>query len=167
MKISKTVLLLSFLFSINAYAVEVNFSGKLIESVPCIINNNDPIDVDFGDDLIVSMIPIKGGTTYLKDINFTWECKGLASGTNIKFNFGGTGADFDTELLVINEQDDIAIQLFNGATPVLINEDFSYSYQSDGITPPLKASLIKSDASDVVIYPGVFTANSILTVAYQ
>ena len=167
MKFNHSLFLLSFLFSLNAYAVEVNFSGKLIESVPCIINNNDPIDVDFGDDLIISLIPIKGGTTYLKDINFTWECKGLASGTDITFNFGGTGADFDTETLVINEQDDIAIQLFNGTNPIIINEDFSYSYQSDSITPPLKASLIKSNATDVIIYPGVFTANSILTVAYQ
>lgn len=157
-----------FIIVINtASAVPVNFSGRLIEGVPCVINNNRPIDIDFGDDLVVALVPTKDGKTYIQDIDFEWECNGISSGTDVIFSFDGAPSDFDKDLLAINEQDDIALQLYQGSNSLKINSNFSYTYHSDHDTPDLKASLVKSSSSSARVHAGAFTANATLTVAYQ
>ncbi|HHE6468458.1 TPA: fimbrial protein [Providencia rettgeri] len=161
-------LLLLFIITINtASAVPVNFSGRLIEGVPCVINNNRPINIDFGDDLVVALVPTKDGKTYIQDIDFEWECNGISSGTDVIFSFDGAPSDFDKDLLAINEQDDIALQLYQGSRSLKLNSDFTYTYRSDNDTPDLKASLVKNSSSSARVYAGAFTANATLTVAYQ
>lgn len=160
-----TILLL--LLTREVFAVPVNFSGRLIESEPCIINNSQPIQVDFGDELIVAKVPTKDGNSYNKKIDFKWECNGISSGTDVVFSFDGKDSNFDIELLAINEQDDIALQLYNGNKSLKLNNDFIYTYISDNLTPDLSASLVKSSSSLAIVYPGAFTASATLTVAYQ
>lgn len=159
--------LLLLAFTHTALAVPVNFSGRLIESTPCVINDNRPINVHFGDDLVVALVPTKDGKTYIEDIDFEWECNGISSGTDVVFSFDGAESEFDRDLLAINEQDEIGLQLYNGSRSLSVNSDFTYTYRSDGETPDLKASLVKSGSSNAVVYAGAFTANATLTVAYQ
>lgn len=158
------VLLMAYIGT--AQAVKVNFSGTLVEGTPCEINNNRPIDVDFGDNLVVSMVPTKDGTTYIEDIDFDWQCDNLSSGTDIALRFDGAAASFDRELLKINEQKDIALQLYHDSEAFNINSGFLYTYESDYDKPLIQAALVKSSSSSAVVNPGEFTASGTLTVSY-
>ncbi|HHR6129672.1 TPA: fimbrial protein [Providencia alcalifaciens] len=163
-------LLLSFVlflaYTSVAQAVKVSFRGNLIEGTPCVINNNRPIEVDFGDDLVISLVPTKDGKKYIEDIDFEWECENISSGTDVVFSFEGRSSDFDNALLEINEQRDIALQIYHDSNTLRVNDTFVYTYESDYRTPNLKAALVKSSSSSARVEPGEFTASATLTVAY-
>ncbi|HHR5900782.1 TPA: fimbrial protein [Providencia alcalifaciens] len=154
-------------YASTAQAVKVNFRGNLIEGTPCVINNNRPIEVDFGDDLVVSLVPTKDGKKYIEDIDFEWECDNISSGTDVVFSFEGSRSSFDNDLLKINEQKDIALQIYYDSKTLRVNNDFVYTYISDSQTPDLKAALVKNSSSVANVQPGEFTASATLTVAYQ
>lgn len=154
-------------YASTAQAVKVNFRGNLIEGTPCVINNNRPIEVDFGDDLVVSLVPAKDGKKYIEDIDFEWECDNISSGTDVVFSFEGSRASFDNDLLKINEQKDIALQIYYDSKTLRVNDDFVYTYRSDSQIPDLKAALVKNSSSTANVQPGEFTASATLTVAYQ
>ncbi|VEI64161.1 putative minor fimbrial subunit StfF [Serratia fonticola] len=54
-----------------AKAVQVNFQGGLVEALPCTINNGAPIEVDFGDNLVIRNLD---GVRYSKPIPYQIDC---------------------------------------------------------------------------------------------
>lgn len=79
-----------------AKAVQVNFQGGLVEALPCTINNGDPIEVDFGDNLVIRNLD---GVRYSKPIPYQIDCS--AAGV-VRLSFKGAPSSFDYAAIQTN-----------------------------------------------------------------
>ncbi|ALX93548.1 hypothetical protein AV650_08220 [Serratia fonticola] len=70
-------------------AVQVNFQGGLVEALPCTINNGDPIEVDFGDNLVIRNLD---GVRYRKPVPYQIDCSAAGS---VRMSIQGTATRFD------------------------------------------------------------------------
>ncbi|WP_234005947.1 fimbrial protein [Cronobacter malonaticus] len=67
-----------------------------VNAAPCEINNNQLIDVDFGDSVITTDVA-KGAVE--KMINYTLDCTNAAPSKTLAMRISGTGAGFDDKVL--------------------------------------------------------------------
>lgn len=74
-----------------AGSVNVLIKGTILTPPPCTINNNSPIDVDFGSAVDIGKID---GKNYLKPISYTLQCTGATS-NSMRLSIQGTATDFD------------------------------------------------------------------------
>ncbi|WP_316507411.1 fimbrial protein [Klebsiella oxytoca] len=83
----KLLLLLTVCISGSVLAdATVNFSGTLIEAPPCVVNNNNVITVNFGNEVMTTRID---GTQYRKPIDFDLDCS-MAVSSKQKVRITGT-----------------------------------------------------------------------------
>lgn len=66
-----TFLVFTFIFDKTTAAPNLLFRGTIIEPPPCKINNEQKIDIDFGEKLGISKID---GNNYRQKINYVIEC---------------------------------------------------------------------------------------------
>lgn len=126
-------------------------------SQPCTINDGNPIDVDFGDNLSPNKLD---GNHYLKKIDYSLDCSD-GSDSNLKLEFSGENADFNSALLATNREG-LGIKIFADNKELPINNWFSFS----GSNPPeLNAVPVPNSASTVST--GYFSASATLSVDYQ
>lgn len=84
----------------KAWAADnMSFYGTLILPPPCIINNDQLIEINFGDDLLASRID---GVNYSKIIDYTLDCR-EASGNALRMQIQGSAATFNGALLATDE----------------------------------------------------------------
>lgn len=86
----------------------VTITGALVDTPECTINDNNQIDVDFGDDVIISRID---GLKYKNTgLIYTMNCNQLAKKT-LKMTVKGSPASFD-ETLIATDVEGLGIRLF-------------------------------------------------------
>lgn len=105
--------------------VYVNITGTVIAPPPCIINDGNLIEVDFGE-VMSSRID---GTAYKKNVQYTVKCNKMpASAKNaMKMSVQGDKAGFDRQSLATNIGGlGIAIQYNNSKLPVGQTVNFIY-----------------------------------------
>lgn len=73
----------------------VTFNATVIEGPPCIINNGQVIEVNFGDDLQTTRID---GVNYSKNIDYTLDC-GNTENSGLRMQIKGAATLFDNKLL--------------------------------------------------------------------
>ncbi|MES3576150.1 fimbrial protein [Enterobacter cloacae] len=128
---------------------------------PCKINNNNPIDVDFGDDMLTTRVD---GNNYLKTINYTLDCS-EAKNDALKMQISGDVAPFDKNILRTPEAsnaDNLGIKLLHNGTSWPLNDWFNFK---KGEHPVLQAVPVKAPGS--TLKAGTFSASATLTVDYQ
>lgn len=102
--------------------VYVNISGTVIAPPPCIINNGNLIDVNFGEVMSTRI----DGTAYKKEVQYTIECHKMPTNT-MKMSIQGGKANFDTQSLSTNIDGlGIAILYNNRKLPVGQTVNFIY-----------------------------------------
>ncbi|CAI1011923.1 fimbrial protein [Serratia fonticola] len=141
-----------------AKAVQVNFQGGLVEALPCTINNGDPIEVDFGDNLVIRNLD---GVRYSKPIPYQIDCS--AAGV-VRLSFKGAPSSFDYAAIQTNLTGlGIRILLKGGVpfpwqTSTFVNVDVQ--------SPPVLTAVPVADPAQPPS-PGAFTARATLLAEYQ
>ncbi|MFQ2254891.1 fimbrial protein [Aeromonas hydrophila] len=152
-------LLLSMLGNLTpAYAIDVFFTGKLVASPPCIINGNNAISVDFGENILIGRID---GVNYEQPINYTMDCSAAVS-TAQKLLIAGEPFSSNPVFLATSKPG-LGIKIKVDNQPLWpLNTLFSFT---DPARPTLKAVLVRD--SNVTLTGGAFTATATLVVNYQ
>ncbi|WP_447889709.1 fimbrial protein [Serratia fonticola] len=152
--------LLVMLPQIAVGARDVTITVKVtVEAPPCVINENKPITVEFGDVMTTRV----DGNNYRMPVNYTLSCPpGLPSA--MKLQIWGAGASFDNSVLYVTGESDLGIQLQQGKTKTKlpINTSLKFNYPNN---PELWAVPVKRRGATLA--GGKFEAGATMTVDYQ
>ncbi|MGP3070585.1 fimbrial protein [Serratia nevei] len=154
--LSLTVLVMGLLYSTYSCAADITIKVAVLEQPSCVINGERPIEVDFGDDVIVNRVD---GRNYSRPIGYTLNCGG-GSG-KLKMQLRGSSAAFDSQLLQTSNGD-LGIALLRDGNRVAPNSWMNFNY---GDVPILTAVPVKRPGS--VLKGGLFTAGATMLIAYQ
>lgn len=158
------ILLLVILISAQTAVWAVNgeadmvFHGTLISPPPCVINDNQQVDVNFGDQVGVNKVD---GVNYRIPVNYQITCEGEGSGFALSLRLSGTAAVFDT-LALQSDQPDLGIRLYQNDKPFTPNSTLNIDL---GTPPRLEAVPVKRDGA--MLQEGAFEALATLQASYQ
>lgn len=157
-------LALSLTFTFNSRVVNASNSltftvrGTVVEGPGCIVNNNNPIDVNFGDALKTTDLD---GVNYVTSIPFSLQCTNSA--LNLRIQFVGKGSSFDAKLLSTNYQD-LGIRFLKSDNTILApNEWLNFNYMNG--TPIISAVPVKRQGA--ILPGGTFNSTATLLVELQ
>lgn len=144
--------------------VNINLSGTLVEPPPCVVNNGEQIDIDFGERVGTSRID---GNNYKQPINYQVTCDDEA--TTLPWVLGlkvtGAPASFDPAAvqaqIVGSSSMDLGIRLLLDGQSLELNKWADIS-QSGGI---LEAVPVQSPGA--TLPEGQFTATATLLASYE
>lgn len=146
---------------LSALAVQATFSGTLIGNSPCVVNDNDPIEVDFGD-VLIRDVQGQEGSQYSRDVPYTIDCENANTSDAMNLRIGGTPTSWDGYLLRTSKAN-LGLQFYVDGRIYELNDDYSFSYGYEPtITVAPEGSDSLSDNDD-----GFFYATASLTVEYQ
>jgi len=120
---------------------------------PCTINDNRPIEVEFGDVMTTRV----GGDNYRKQVSYSLSC----SSNMLKMQIQGAPAAFDSTILHTNKTG-LGIKLQQGNNTLVINKWLNFTNQNK---PELWAVPVKQNG--VSLTGGDFTAGAMMKIEYQ
>ncbi|MDK9637845.1 fimbrial protein [Enterobacter hormaechei] len=150
------VLLSLFGSAAHAFSLNVTVSGTVIDP-PCVINGNAPINIDFGNNILIGRID---GNAYEQPIPYTLDCS-TATAKTLKLQLKGNGATFDPTVLRTSKAA-LGIELKSNGSKLAVN---NWENFTDPARPTLSAVLVKNGGG--MLTGGAFTATSTLLVDYQ
>ncbi|EKY3087310.1 fimbrial protein [Cronobacter dublinensis] len=130
-----------------------------VNAAPCEINNNQLIDVDFGDSVITTDVA-KG--TVEKTVNYTLNCTNADQSKTLVMRISGVGADFDNNVLKTSIAE-LGVKMKADGADYPLNSDLVLASPTD--KPALTALLVQQPGARLPT--GGFTAGATLTVDYQ
>lgn len=139
----------------SAQAVQVNFQGTLVDALPCSINNDQLIEVDFGDGVIIRNVD---GVRYSKPVPYQIVCS--APGT-VRLSVNGTPTHYDGAAIQ-TDAPGLGIHLTQAGLPFTLNTPIAI----DPSNPPALMAVPVSDPAQPPS-PGAFTAGATLLAEYQ
>lgn len=150
---------LALAMSAESLAVDnVHFFGALVAQ-PCEVNNNQLIDVDFGDSVITT--DVANGTVE-KAVNYSLDCTNADQSKTLVMRISGTGADFDTDVLKTN-MPELGVKMKADGADYPLNTNL---VMANALTKPaLMAQLVQQPGAR--LSTGSFTAGATMTVDYQ
>lgn len=140
----------------NTAVITVNVT---INASPCEINNNQTIDVDFGDNVITTDVA-KG--TVEKDVNYELDCTNADQSKTLVMRISGAGATFDDKSLKTSIPE-LGIKMKADGADYPVNTDLVLATSAS--KPALKAQLVQQPGSHLPT--GGFTAGATMMVDYQ
>lgn len=138
-----------------ADVVPVNINVNIV-AVPCVINNDKPIEVDFG-----NVLPTKvDGVNYRVPVNYTLSCPG-GEYKALKLQVQGAPAGFDGKYLQTSVTV-LGVELQQGSHVISVNDWVSFTYPNK---PELWVVPVKQSGATLPV--GYFTATASMKVDYQ
>ncbi|MCW7548966.1 fimbrial protein [Photorhabdus sp. APURE] len=134
----------------------VNIYGVVIAPPPCVINNGNTIDVDFGDVMINRI----DGVNYMQPVKYTVKCEKMPANA-MKMMISGNTASFDRTVLQTNRSG-LGIAVIHNGRKLPVNDWMKFSYPN---FPELHAVPVKEMAT--VLKGGDFGAGATMMVEYQ
>ncbi|MCA6222040.1 fimbrial protein [Photorhabdus antumapuensis] len=134
----------------------VNIYGVVIAPPPCVINNGNTIDVDFGEVMITRI----DGVNYMKPVKYTVKCEKMPANA-MKMMISGNTASFDPAVLQTNHIG-LGVAVIHNGKKLPINDWMKFNYPD---FPELHAVPVKDMA--VVLKGGDFGAGATMMVEYQ
>ncbi|BEM02411.1 exotoxin (plasmid) [Serratia marcescens] len=153
-------LLLGMLLAGLAWAdssTTIRVTVTVIAPPPCVINNNNLIEVNFGSDVITTRID---GSYKKQPVVYSVECKNAPSNA-MKLLIQGNSASFDGEVLQTNK-DGLGVALLRNGNRQPINSWVNFTYPN---LPTLEAVPVKQ--AGATLSGGEFSAGATMQVAYQ
>lgn len=142
--------------------VDMTFHGTLVEPPPCVINDDNRIEVDFGDRVGINKVD---GVNYRTPLSYQITCESASSGSAGKWalnlSLTGSPAGFDNEALV-TDKDNLGIRIYRGDVPFTPNSTVAIEL---GNQPVLEAVPVKNAGSTLT--EGAFEAWATLRADYQ
>lgn len=142
--------------AVSTWAATVTVTVTVLEPPSCIINDDRPIEVNFGEVLTTRV----DGSHYRMPVVYSLSCKGAPSNA-MKLQMQGSGAAFDSTVLRTSNAG-LGIQLQQGSSKLAMNSWLNFTYPN---VPSLWAVPVKQ--SGVTLSGGSFSAGATLKVAYQ
>lgn len=142
--------------AVRANSVTITVKVTVLTPPPCTINDNRPIEVEFGDVMTTRV----DGDSYRMPVNYTLGCTG-ASSNAMKLQVQGDGANFDGSVLKTTKTG-LGIKLQQGSNKLAINSWLNFTYPNQ---PELWAIPVKQ--SGATLTGGEFTAGATMKVDYQ
>ncbi|OWO85709.1 fimbrial protein [Photorhabdus luminescens] len=134
----------------------VNIYGVVIAPPPCVINNGNTIDVDFGDVMINRI----DGVNYMQPVKYTVKCEKMPANA-MKMMISGNTASFDRTVLQTNHSG-LGIAVIHNGRKLPVNDWMKFSYPN---FPELHAVPVKDMAT--ALKGGDFGAGATMMVEYQ
>ena len=129
----------------------------IIAPPPCVINSGSTLDVPFGNDLLTSRVD---GVNYRRDVPYTVICDSPFNNA-MKLELKGTGASFDSGVLVTRKPD-LGVKLFVNGADWPLNTAVNFTHPN---FPVVQAVPVKRAGSSLT--GGAFDAAATLVVDYQ
>lgn len=149
---------LGFALSANASQTTVTISGTVMASIPCVINNEQPITASFGDVQIADIDGVYKTIT----VNYTLDCARAVT-NEVRMQVRGNGTWFLPDLLAVPGNGELGIALKKDGSSLALNTWAAFDTSK---TPVLQAVLVKkSQDSDIV--NGTFSASATMVVEYR
>ena len=142
------------MFASLAKAINVNFRGTLVESIPCEINRGGLIEIDF-DTVIIRGID---GNKYRQTVPYTVTCSGTGS---VRLAVQGTAASFDNTAIVTNKSG-LGIRVEQNGSPLRINQLISINL----LRPPTLTVVPVANPASLPT-AGPFTSQATIIAEYQ
>lgn len=155
------------LSALTASAVEVNFTGNLIQNPPCDVAGpdgvNQPIKVLFGEVGITKI----DGMNYQQDFSLTLSCgDGLGDAVALYLEYRGMQAGFDDKALQAS-QAGLGVRLYHQGVVIGPMTGTAMTMSSNGTaTLPLSAVPVRDSNPAAVLYEGDFTATASVEMNY-
>jgi len=140
--------------SASTATVTVNVT---ITSPPCVINNNQTIDVNFGSEVAVT--DVAAGLAE-KPIAYAVYCSDTSK--SLTMTIQGTSTDFDADALQTS-MTDLGVKIKANGSDYPLNTAFSFA--SDNMKPALTALLVQKPGAR--LQTGEFSAGATMKVDYQ
>jgi type 1 fimbria pilin len=139
----------------------VSVKGNVILP-PCTLNAGNPINVDFGDDVMTTKID--GKSYKVMPVNYQLQCDGdMGESSLLQISIKGIKASFGDGLLV-TDKNGLGVQFLNGSNPLLLNTGL-VKFDYNGQLPNINAVLAKDPSATLT--GGAFTATAVMYVDYQ
>lgn len=139
-----------------AGSATVTVKVTVVAPPPCVINDDRPIEVEFGDVMTTRV----DGDNYKMPVNYMLSCPGAPSNA-MKLQVKGTGAAFDSTVLQTNKTG-LGIELRQGDSKLAVNGWLNFTYPNK---PELWAVPVKQRGATLT--GGEFSAGATMEVAYQ
>lgn len=137
---------------------DLAFHGTLIPPPPCVINDDQQVEVGFGEQVGVNKVD---GVNYRMPVNYQITCEGEGNGIAMSLSLSGAVTTFDTEALQ-TDQADLGIRIYQNNKPFTPNSTLSIELA----TPPyLEAVPVKR--AGATLQEGAFEALATLQASYQ
>lgn len=139
-------------------ATKVTVKVTVIEAPPCVINNNQTIEVNFGN----VMTNRVDGSNYEQTLYYTLSCTGNSSNA-LKMQIVGTqaGSGFTSNVLQTDAAG-LGIALKSGGSAMPLNSWTNFTYPT---LPVLTAVPVKGTGAS--LSGGAFSASATMRVEYQ
>ncbi len=146
------------LLSGSVQAENMQFFGTLIEPPPCVINGDQPIEINFGDDVMTNKVD---GLAYKKmPVSYSLTCDGPVTNA-LRMQIEGTAAAFSTQQLR-TDKTNLGIALLSNDAPLGVNKWFNFTYPT---APKLQAVPAKNPAG--ALTGGGFNATATMKIDYR
>lgn len=139
------------------HGTKVNITATIVAPPPCVINNNNKIEIDFG---VVGINRIDG-VNYRKKIEYQLSCDGVDEARQLVMKISGMAANFDARMLDTTTRD-LAIKFEQESQQMDLNSAVRFNL---GQPPSLYAVLVKNSVGTLI--EGEFTSSATLEVSYQ
>jgi hypothetical protein len=138
---------------------DMKFSGTLVAPPPCIINDGNVIDVDFGTKVGINRVD---GVNYLKTVNYTITCDPSATLWDMTLTLNGTNATWWDNATLQTDVADLGIQITQSGRPFELSKPIAIDPKNP---PTLQAVPVKKAGSTLTAQP--FQATATLTAIFQ
>ena len=142
---------------VQAASSTIKVTVTVIAPPPCVINNNNLIEVNFGNDVMTNRID---GSYRKQTVVYSVECTN-APDNAMKMQIQGTGAGFDSEVLKTN-MDDLGVALLYNGNRQPINTWVNFTYPN---MPTIEVVPVK--LAGATLSGGAFSAGATMKVEYQ
>lgn len=147
---------LAFIPAGQAATAPIYISGTITSKPQCVINGNQTIRVEFGNDLLTTKVD---GSNYIRQVDYTLECSNNSKNA-MKMKVVGTAASFNNSAIQSNRTN-LAIALRANGSPLTIGSWLNFTYPNK---PLLQAVPVKGSGT---LSAGAFSAAATLMVDYQ
>ncbi|MFP3524592.1 fimbrial protein [Pantoea sp. SIMBA_072] len=145
------------MLSLFTHAAEnMTFHGTLVKAPDCHINNDQTIEVPFGN---VGVDKVDG-VNYARKIDYTVTCDG-ESDENLYLSVNGTGVDWDSAAVKASA-DNLAIEIRQAGSPFVLGSQVRAGLAT---LPDLMAVPVRKSGTKLAT--GNFTAAATLVAFYQ
>ncbi len=149
---------LVLLYGPQAQAVTtIKVTVTIVAPPPCVINDNNLIEVNFGNDVMTTLID---GSYKKQPVVYSVECKN-APNNAMKMQIQGNSAVFDGDVLQTNK-DDLGVALLRNGNRQPINTWVNFTYPN---LPTFEAVPVKQ--AGATLSGGAFSAGATMKVEYQ
>ncbi|WEP49083.1 fimbrial protein [Cronobacter dublinensis subsp. beijingensis] len=145
-------------YPVAAQDVNMTFHGTLI-APPCTINNEQTIDVRFGDDLAVEKID---GTNYLQPVNYRVTCAAGYTPNNLAIVIETTNPTSFDESAIQTSKKDLGLHILVNGLPVTFGQRVAIN---DIVTLPL-IQAVPVQSGNGILTAGAFEASMTLRIDY-